>query len=108
MGCMFDGRGSIPNKEGKFLSAQQCQDRLWDPTTLLFRWVARLLSRVYTGGSVKLITHINLVPMSQIFDLYLHFPLRLHGAVCNYTTKTEIMVYTGRSRKKDQYTGRSY
>jgi hypothetical protein len=37
---------------------------------------------LFTRG-VKLITHLNLVSRSEIMELYLYFPIHLHGAVLN-------------------------
>jgi hypothetical protein len=35
------------------------------------------------GGGVKLTTDLNLVPRSRKVELYLHFPICLHGILLN-------------------------
>jgi hypothetical protein len=37
----------------------------------------------YSSSGVKLTTHLHLVPRSRMVELYMHSPIRLHGAVLN-------------------------
>jgi hypothetical protein len=70
--------GSIPGRAKRFLSTPQHQNGLWG-----------LLSLLYSGcggkvaGAMKLTTHLHPVSRSRMVELYLYFPIPLHGAVLN-------------------------
>jgi hypothetical protein len=44
---------------------------------------ARPASYIVGTGSVKLSTHLDLVPRLRMVELYLHTPIRLHGVELN-------------------------
>jgi hypothetical protein len=69
-GYMLEGRRSMPGRGKRFLSNPQRPDRLWGPFLSL-----------QCGGSVKLTTHLHLVPRSRMVKLYFHSPTRLHSVV---------------------------
>jgi hypothetical protein len=60
-----------------------CPDRLWGQTSLLSNGYRGLFPRGYSGRSVKLTTHLQLVPRSRKVGLYIHSPIRLHSVVLN-------------------------
>jgi hypothetical protein len=77
-----DGPGSIPGME-RFLSSPQRPEQLWGPPSPLSNGYRGLYPTGYSSRGVKLTTHLHLVPMSRMVQLYLHFPICLHGRVLN-------------------------
>jgi hypothetical protein len=56
------------------------------PTQLLMQWIQEdSYSCGQKGQGVKPTTHLYLVPMSRMLELYLHSPIRFHGLVFNIT-----------------------
>jgi hypothetical protein len=43
---------------------------------------------------VKLTTYLCLVPRSRMVELYIHFPIRLHGVVLNYLSTGTTLIFT--------------
>jgi hypothetical protein len=78
----FDSR-----QEREMFLFPQCPDRVWGPLNLLSN---RFLG--YSGRSVKLTFHLNLVPRSRMMELYPHYSLPLHGLVLNKSS-TEIILH---------------
>jgi hypothetical protein len=78
-------RGSIPGRGKRFFFSTQRPERLWGPHPDSHSMGTRgAFSERQSGLGVKLITHLTLVPRSRMVELYLHFPIRLHGVVLNY------------------------
>jgi hypothetical protein len=80
-GYGLDVQGSIPGK--KFVSVPQRPDRLWGPHSRLFNDLPGTPYPEVKRSVVKLITHFYLVLRSRMMELYLYFPIRLHGVVLN-------------------------
>jgi hypothetical protein len=78
-GYNLEVQGSMPGKGKKFFSTLQHPDRLCGPLTFLSKGYWGLFPKGETGRSVKLTTHLHLVPRSRLVELYFHSPIRLHG-----------------------------
>jgi hypothetical protein len=78
----LDGPGLIPGT-ARFFFSQQRPDRFWGPLSLLANGFRELFPWRYRCRSVKLTTHLHLVPTSRMVELYLHSPIRLHDIVFN-------------------------
>jgi hypothetical protein len=63
----------------RFISSPQCPDRLWVSPNLLSNGYRGRFPREQSGRSVKLTTHLHLVPRSRMVAVYLHSPVCLHG-----------------------------
>jgi hypothetical protein len=77
---------SIPGKDKIFLFSVASRPPL-EPTQLTIQWVPILHPRKESGRSVKLTTHLHLVPRSRMVELYVHSSIRLHGIVLQYIIK---------------------
>jgi hypothetical protein len=55
-----------------------------EPTQPLIQWVPGIFSRGYSGRSVKLTTHLHLVPRLRMAELYINSSVRLHCLVRAY------------------------
>jgi hypothetical protein len=66
----------FPAGTGDLFSSPQCPYWLWGPSSLLSsgNWGQ-------SGCDMKPITHLHLMPSSRMVELYLSFPIRLHGVV---------------------------
>jgi hypothetical protein len=71
-----DGMAGFDSRQRKdFFSSLECQDWFWSPLSL--QW-----NGFHNGcRSVKLTTHLHLLPRSRLMELYFHSPIRLHTAV---------------------------
>jgi hypothetical protein len=77
-----NGRGSIPDRSKELLSPPQHQKRLWRPPGLLSIRYTGLVTRGKSSWGVKLSTRL-LVPRSWMMEIYLLYPIRLHGVMIN-------------------------
>jgi hypothetical protein len=82
MGYGVDCQIWIQSIGKRFFSTPQCPDRLWWPFSLLSNgyWIL-------SGDKVKLTTHLHLVPISRMVELYLQSHISLHCAALNYLSK---------------------
>jgi hypothetical protein len=61
--------GSSPDRDWEFFSSPPRPDQLWRPTQPPIQWVPEALSLgVKRPGSVKLTTHLHLVPRSKMLS----------------------------------------
>jgi hypothetical protein len=74
----LDGQDSIPNKGKIFLYSTRSRLAL-GPTQPPLQWVPWLFLREKSSWSVKLTTHLHLVSISKMMELYLHSLISLHG-----------------------------
>jgi hypothetical protein len=70
-GYRLDGRGSIPSRDKRYFFSPQCPDQLWGPPTLLSSGYWGLFLQRKSGWSMRLITHLHLLPRLRMVDLYL-------------------------------------
>jgi hypothetical protein len=61
--------------------------RLWSLLYLLPYGDRELYSWGLSDRGVKLTAHLHSVPRSRVMELYLHFPICLHGIVLNHIIK---------------------
>jgi hypothetical protein len=75
-GYGLDGWGvGVPSPGGvKFFSFPRCPDRFWGPLSLLSIGYRELVPRRQSGRNVKLITHLQLVPISRMHGSIHPFP----------------------------------
>jgi hypothetical protein len=71
-----------------FFSSPPRLDRVWGSPSLLSNGYLGLFLRGWSSRSVKLTTHLPLVPGEECVELYLHFPIRIHDMLLSYTTDT--------------------
>jgi hypothetical protein len=79
----LDGSSLIPST-ARFFSSPDHPDQLWGhPASYPMATGGSFPGGggEYSGGSVKLTTHLHLVPRSRMVELYLHSPICLHGIV---------------------------
>jgi hypothetical protein len=79
----MDGQASIPDRGKIFLFSTASRPAL-RPTLSYIKWVLEVNSPgVKWDESVKLTTHLHVVPRSRMMKLYLHSHICLHGIVLN-------------------------
>jgi hypothetical protein len=81
-GYGLEGRGSIPGSGKKFV-LHSIQTGYGARLASCLKGYRELFPRRYSGRVVQLTTHLYLVPMSRMVELYLHSPACLHGVVLN-------------------------
>jgi hypothetical protein len=96
-GYRLDDRGvdrsSSPGRLKNFLFSTSSTLTLGS-TQLPIQWVPGALSLGgKAAGGVKLYTHLQLVLRSRNMDLYIHFPLRLHGVALNWLSTGTTLPY---------------
>jgi hypothetical protein len=73
-GYRLDGLSSIPGRVKKYFSSPHCPDRLWSPPSLLSKDYWKVFPWGWSGRSLKLTTHLRVVPRWRMVQLYLHSP----------------------------------
>jgi hypothetical protein len=76
-GYKLEGRGSILGRGERFFSSPQHPDRLSGPPSLLSNAYLELFPLGYSGRSVKITTHLHIVPRPRLVNLYLRSPIRI-------------------------------
>jgi hypothetical protein len=89
----WDGLVSIPSRSNRLFSSPHRADRLWGPHNLLCNGYRGLFPQRESGRSVKLTTHLYLVPMSTMVEVYLHSLMYLHGMVLNNYVQGQLYLY---------------
>jgi hypothetical protein len=67
----------------RFFSSSQRPDRIWGTPSILSNVYRRLFPRGLRDRGVKVTTHLDLLPRSEMVELYLHLPIFLHDIVLN-------------------------
>jgi hypothetical protein len=78
------GLPGFDSQEGQYvLFYWRAPDQLWDTLRILYNGHRRLCSWGQSGRSVKVTTHLHLVPGLLWVELYLRVTIRLHDVVLN-------------------------
>jgi len=67
------------------------------------QWVPGLFPRGKSGRSVKLITHLHLVPTLRMRGTIPPLPTRLHDMVLSYAQRLYLLYFKGKTRAKNVY-----
>jgi hypothetical protein len=79
--------GSIPGGGWEFFSSPLRPERLWVPPSLLSSGYQGLFPFVQSGRGVKLTTPSSSAEVKECVELYIHFPIHLHGVVLSWKRK---------------------
>jgi hypothetical protein len=77
------GRPGFDSRQGTIFIFSTASKQTLGPIQSHIQWVRWAHPQGYSGRSVKLTTHLHLVPRSRMVELYLHSYVRLHGIVLN-------------------------